>query len=355
MTASLQFHPTDRVCVFAPHPDDETIACGEAIQAAREAGAAVRVVFATDGDNNPWPQRWLERRLRIRPAERRRWGERRRREALAALAALGLDPAGCVRFLAWPDQGLTALLMEDDAAIGVLEQELAAFAPTHAVVPSLADRHPDHNALRVMLDLALLRRGRDCQRLEYIVHGGAGLAHPRHPAGDAQRHARKRQALEAHASQVALSRRRLAALADAPERFGLCESGLPGLRSGPVPVVRVAQSALARLQRSHDLLLVLAGNDGIERWRLPLPRLPRLRAEGVLRATDGRTLAAEWGVDSLAVRLPERSAPALATYAKLDAAWPRLVVFDREGWQDAATLRSGAAMQPSRQAAAGLT
>ena len=57
MTRNLTFRASDRLLVFAPHPDDETIATGELIQLAIAAGVAVRVVFATDGDNNPWPQR----------------------------------------------------------------------------------------------------------------------------------------------------------------------------------------------------------------------------------------------------------------------------------------------------------
>ena len=90
MTRQLTFRGSDRLLVFAPHPDDETLATGELIQVARAAGAAVRVVFATDGDNNPWPQRWCERRWHIGPAERERWGRRRRGEAEAALARLGV-------------------------------------------------------------------------------------------------------------------------------------------------------------------------------------------------------------------------------------------------------------------------
>ena len=53
-----------RVMVIAPHPDDETLATGGLLQEAVAAASAVRVVYITDGDNNPWPQRVMERRLR---------------------------------------------------------------------------------------------------------------------------------------------------------------------------------------------------------------------------------------------------------------------------------------------------
>ncbi|MDE1886478.1 MAG: PIG-L family deacetylase, partial [Xanthomonadaceae bacterium] len=40
----LTFTPTDRILIVAPHPDDESIATGGLIQAARAGGAAVRVI-----------------------------------------------------------------------------------------------------------------------------------------------------------------------------------------------------------------------------------------------------------------------------------------------------------------------
>ena len=44
----------DRVLVLAPHPDDESLACGGIIQRALARGARVRIVFLTYGDNNEW-------------------------------------------------------------------------------------------------------------------------------------------------------------------------------------------------------------------------------------------------------------------------------------------------------------
>ncbi len=78
-----------RVMLFAPHPDDESLAAGVFLQRAIAAGAAVRVVYATDGERNCWPQRVLEGKVRIREKDRRRWGVRRQAEALAAFGLLG--------------------------------------------------------------------------------------------------------------------------------------------------------------------------------------------------------------------------------------------------------------------------
>ena len=78
MPNQLQLGASDRVLVLAPHPDDESIACGGLLLAARAVGAARCVVVVTDGDNNPWPQRWIEKRWRIDARARARWGARRR-------------------------------------------------------------------------------------------------------------------------------------------------------------------------------------------------------------------------------------------------------------------------------------
>jgi hypothetical protein len=62
----------DRLLVLAPHPDDESLATGGLIQRATRQGLPVKVVFLTNGQNNPWAQRIVERRWRIGPADQRR-------------------------------------------------------------------------------------------------------------------------------------------------------------------------------------------------------------------------------------------------------------------------------------------
>ena len=54
-----------RLMLIAPHPDDEALACSIILQRAVRANAAIRVVYVTDGDDNPWPQRVLERKWRL--------------------------------------------------------------------------------------------------------------------------------------------------------------------------------------------------------------------------------------------------------------------------------------------------
>lgn len=337
MTVTLQFSRQDRLLVLAPHPDDETLAAGEVIQCAVAAGAALRIVFATDGDNNPWPQRWLEKRWRIGAAERARWGRRRRSEAVAALGVLGVD-AGAARFLGWPDQGLTDCLMRDGTAVTELQAEIAAFAPTHVVVPTLGDRHPDHSALRVMTDAALLRAGSNALRLGYVVHGEKLSADAASLPAQPARGQRKVDAMHAHASQIALSGRRLLELAGREEHFEKVEAALPHDGDGPRVLQLLYRDGAVR--GAHDLLLVLATAKETLRFRAPLPRLPRV-ARAQLADAHGRTLGVERVADALRIILPDDMPRHAAVYAKLHRSGSRLVIFDRSNWHDARDLLLG--------------
>jgi LmbE family N-acetylglucosaminyl deacetylase len=169
-----------RLLVVAPHPDDESLVTGALLHRAVRVGAAVHVAYLTDGENNPWAQCAYERRWAFGPAARARFGELRRREALAALAALGVG-AEQVTFLHQPDQGATALLrLADVGALSSLGDVVERARPTIVVGPSVLDLHPDHNALGVMLRLVLSER-RGTMHLETVVHnpalrdGGTGM------------------------------------------------------------------------------------------------------------------------------------------------------------------------------------
>ena len=173
MTPLLEINATDRILYFAPHPDDESLGGGGLIQQAVRVDAAVRVVFVTNGDRNPWPQRVEERRWTIGPEEQARWGGRRRAEAIAAMERLGLtkDAAG---FFGWPDQGVTAfLLAADENALAAICAEIEAFQPSLLVLPSPEDTHPDHSAFYVLARLAIARlseRGCHCPQITYVIH-----------------------------------------------------------------------------------------------------------------------------------------------------------------------------------------
>lgn len=315
----------DRLLVFAPHPDDETLAAGELIQTAHAAGASVRVVFVTDGDNNPWPQRWLERRWRIGDAERARWGARRRLEAGEALSRLGLDVQHSAHFLNWPDQGLTDSLMRDDRAVDRLAEEISEFAPTHMVMPTLVDRHPDHSALRVMLELAMLRGASNCIRLGYVVHAATEISTEQRSVADTERQQRKQWAMRAYVSQMSLSRRRLLALAARTEQFEVMHSSTVAPHGAPTILIPYRAHARNR----QELLLVVATSTNIRRWRVPLPHKKTGAAE-----PQGQLLTIDAKSGNLVVTLPVMSDPILAVFSKVNRRGPRLLIFDHEPWRE---------------------
>ncbi len=278
---SLIFQSSDRLLIIAPHPDDESLATGGLLQRLRHSGTAARVLMVTNGDNNPWPQRWLEKRWRIGHSERQRWGALRRQEARLALKKLGYE--GETRFLHLPDQGLTSKLLQADAEI--LKQfccEIQEWNPTQIVLPSSYDLHPDHNALYVLLQIALQQTGRaTLPQLNFLVHckrpdlvpGRVALALIEH-----ERHI-KRQAILCHETQMVLSQKRFIAYARPEEAYyqpAPVQAQLPHhlvskafLEAGALHLVVTLPSGLRK-----GCALLVAGESvqaGSVRWRVTLP------------------------------------------------------------------------------------
>jgi LmbE family N-acetylglucosaminyl deacetylase len=220
---ALLKRPGAGLMVLAPHPDDESLAAGGLIQRAIAYGARVNVVFLSDGENNPWPQRVLERRVWIGSRQRAGWAARRRGEADAALRSLGVGPAHVHR-LGWPDGGVTWMLLDDTASMLAAMRELVEReCPTLIVLPDLVDRHPDHSALHVLMEMVFQTspqmRKPDC--MGYLLHGRSQPGVPQRAVFTLTEEevSRKRRAIEAHASQIALSRARFLRFAAATESF----------------------------------------------------------------------------------------------------------------------------------------
>jgi LmbE family N-acetylglucosaminyl deacetylase len=322
-----QFSPGDRLLVLAPHPDDETLATGCLIQRALATGAAVQVLFATDGDDNPWPQRWIEKRWRIGAAGRARWGARRRVEAVRALAILG-DGAVSTRFLGLPDQGLTDRLMRDDAAESALAAAIAGFGPSHVAVPSLDDRHPDHSALRLIAEIALARSGTGCMRFAYLVHGEAASTAR---VADARALARKRAAFAAHETQWRLGARRFGRLVERPESFARVDAADRSMSSAVAhhgDRLLVPARVLQALGR-HELLIVAF--DASRVLRLRVRRRPG-RRDPLVESGNGAVVEAVPLDGGLAIRCGAGWCGPVRACAKVERPWPRIVVFDRRGW-----------------------
>ena len=118
--------------VLAPHPDDETLACGGLMQAALAAGLAVRGIVVTDGEAcfGAMP-----------PGDRAAIAARRRAESVAAAKALSLPPTA----LKFWDLGDGALSRQVTVLVGRIAKVWGS--GTCLVAPWPGDGHPDHAAL----------------------------------------------------------------------------------------------------------------------------------------------------------------------------------------------------------------
>jgi LmbE family N-acetylglucosaminyl deacetylase len=220
--SNITLNKNDRLMVLAVHPDDETLGAAGLLQHAIAVGAAVRIIFFTDGENNPWPQRLLEGRWNISNHDRKRWGMRRRDEALEALAKLGVDANDAV-FLGLPDRGITSLLTaRGENAVKMVTGEFR-WHPTVLVIPTLQDTHPDHNAVAVLANLAvrcLPSVEENLLKLAYLIHGRQTFFSACYNIrlSSKQLH-NKRDAILCHKTQMALGRRRFLSYAKTEETF----------------------------------------------------------------------------------------------------------------------------------------
>jgi LmbE family N-acetylglucosaminyl deacetylase len=210
-----------RVLIVAPHPDDDVIAAGGVIQRAIASGGAVRVLFLTNGESNPWPQRAQLRKWRITTADREGWAALRAKEAVAGLQLLGA-PAGCAHFLRFPDQELSSIARKGDESVrNAIANHVRDFQPSLAIVPSVFDFHSDHRAAAYFSHRAI-----ESQVIAtYVVHGHVPPQRTRFTIQLTEAEQRKkREAIGEHATQLLLSRERFLAYARATEHFYIPET-----------------------------------------------------------------------------------------------------------------------------------
>jgi LmbE family N-acetylglucosaminyl deacetylase len=334
----------DRVLILAPHPDDESLSSGGLIQASLAVGAAVRVLLFTDGDNNPWPQRWIERRWFIGAAERIRWGARRRGEAQQALRSLGVADQH-IHFLGLPDTGLTDLLMRADSELmQALVDELREFRPTRLVIPGLQDRHPDHSAAHVLTRIAMQRAdpATAIEVLSYLVHTDlTELPSTRVLALTAPQIQRKREAIAAHETQVRLSGKRFLGFAKQHEYFITATPNDAGSATHDYAEWRAEELHLhlrGRIRRGEELLLGLLTAEGTSlhaRLDLPLSAGTRTLLDEHSGRVIGQLEISVAAQQTLLVMQPELSAKIDVAFAKRQKKCRGLMVIDRAGWFEA--------------------
>jgi len=138
----------DKILVFAPHPDDETIGAGGFIYESIKNGAEVTIVLVTDGN-------------------RHRLKEKRYAEFLEATEILRVKSENII-FLNFPDGGL---VKEDTEK--VKEEFLKIIEnlnPDIVVYPSPSDQHSDHSVTGTIVEQILDEKGK--RGIKYLVHFG---------------------------------------------------------------------------------------------------------------------------------------------------------------------------------------
>jgi LmbE family N-acetylglucosaminyl deacetylase len=338
----FSFSQSDKVLVIAPHPDDESLGTGGLLQRIFAQRIPVRIVFATNGENNPWAQRYWDRIWQIGPDERVQWGQRRRQEALNAICSLGGNP-DCASFLNLPDLGITDLLMRGTRDLSLLFTEaIQEWEPTVALVPTMFDAHPDHSALSVAFSMALRSAGgSSIQTWEYLVHKPQ-VPIPHKPVKlflSTQEVECKRRAILCHETQVALSRRRFTSFAQIEEAYYPHQIDLKTDDSSPARAclhegVLSLHFDVSLRERFRSEILIAFRSEGAneQRWILPVPlRSGNVEVRDTIRDRRLHDATVQWKSQGLFVDVPVPWTPKFeALYAKLSG-WT--LFFDRSGWR----------------------
>ena len=148
------------VVVFAPHPDDETLACGGTIAGEVRKGRDVHVVFMTGGGRSH-SEGWGTASARA-PENVARV---RRREAEMAASVLGV-PARNLAFLGFESP---ALVEEYEAVCAEVRAVMADLAPGEVYYPDRADSHRTHRATHDIVEACLEAIEFSGDRRRYVV------------------------------------------------------------------------------------------------------------------------------------------------------------------------------------------
>jgi LmbE family N-acetylglucosaminyl deacetylase len=202
--------------VVAPHPDDESLACGGLLAEARQQGLPGKVVIVSDGvGSHPHSKAYPPDRLR----------SLREDEARQAAAELGLQPEDTL-FLGLPDRFVPSKGEEAERAIDVIADCAREMGARSLFVSWRHDPHCDHQAC-YRIARAVQRRVEELRVFEYVVWG-----HTLPPLTEVdpisgfriqigkEALEKKRRAIAAHRSQTT------DLIDDDPEGFRFTQSGL---------------------------------------------------------------------------------------------------------------------------------
>ncbi len=153
-----------RILVFAPHPDDETLACGGTIAKKVKEGHDIHITFITDGRNShlhvlgitsdPTPEELALIRIQ---------------EAINAANVLGVN-SNNLAFLGFKSSDL-----RDSSGIVeiMIQQILLDFLPDEVYYPDVTDSHRTHRATHDIVESILGSLKSSPEEYRYVVWSNA--------------------------------------------------------------------------------------------------------------------------------------------------------------------------------------
>lgn len=141
----------ERVLVFSPHPDDESIGAGGYIYDSEKNGAEVRVVLVTDGNKHGLK-------------------DARYAEFQKATSTLGVLSSDLV-YLNYSDGSLNK--QNEDSMETVFKSDIDAFKPDVILYTSPDDTHPDHSVVGKVAEKAIKDDHFSGAAYAYIIHYNA--------------------------------------------------------------------------------------------------------------------------------------------------------------------------------------
>lgn len=201
---------SDRIIIFSPHPDDETLANSAIIRNAVKKNATILIVMMTNGD--AYPPEYLNAFLKSKNNTNYKGniGELRHNEVLNAIKVLGLNESNII-FLGYPDSGLKELLLNNwdynhlfkkstgsntfDHSPYVfsyeknapycganvaknLDQIMDSFKPNIIFIPDDGDDHQDHWATSAFVRYVAVENGYNSDMYNFLVHKGISWPDP---------------------------------------------------------------------------------------------------------------------------------------------------------------------------------
>lgn len=325
------FSLDERILVVAPHPDDESLGLAGTLQHAVAAGADVRILYLTNGELNEIASIFYQKRPLLLRADFIKNGLIRKREAIEAMAFLGLGTEKLV-FFGYPDGGTLNIWLKywgnsnpfrslftrinkvpyqdnfsagnhyrGDEIVRDLEKILLSFQPARIFVTAPFDLNTDHQAAYLYMRVALLNLSEQLVPKPlvqlYVIHAHqwpqpkkfvpeAALEVPSHiewaqdvrwrrgPLSD-QEAKKKAEAILKYKSQIAYKKNFLLAFARSNEIV----ADYPDEKLVPLAVPASGEETLFKASnRSGDVLYKIYGK---ELW-IQIPLSNRLDEMGLL-------------------------------------------------------------------------